>query len=129
MGNIISPPAKTVLVSLSNEAKEKLLPVLQSLTNQHLSIYATPGTHQFLNNHGVLSVLVHKISNQDGVPNISYLMEQGVFTAVINIPSPQDNNGVQTDGEMIRKLAIQNARWPITDVQTAAMVLGHLANS
>ena len=62
---ISSPAPRTVLLSIAYNAKEELLPSIQAIANNGIVLYATSGTHKFLNEHGVKTVLVHKISEPE----------------------------------------------------------------
>ena len=75
---ISSPAPRTVLLSIAYNAKEELLPSIQAIANNGIVLYATSGTHKFLNEHGVKTVLVHKISEPEEKPNLADLLQKSV---------------------------------------------------
>ena len=64
------------LVSIAEEHKSKLLPLLKQLDEADWEIYTTEGTHNFLSKNGVASYFVYKTSEanepnlQLSLPNI-----------------------------------------------------------
>ena len=123
---IISPAPRAILLSIANNAKTELLPSIQAIANNGIVLYATSGTHQFLNEHGVKTVLVHKINESEVKPNLADLLQNKVLTTVVNIPSPT-NGQTETDGEAIRQLTIDTGTYLVTDVSVAKHLFQKLA--
>jgi len=123
---IITNQKKHILLSIGKAEDKKLLlaHIRKASQNPNIIFYATEKTHQFLDKHGILSSLVYKISQIDQKPNIAELLERKVFNVVINIPTrdKQATNEI-TDGQRIRKGAVEAALTPITDPEIAILVL------
>lgn len=117
---------KTILLSIADEAKENLLPQIAGHLNGDLVLYATKGTHNFLQQLGVPTSLVYKVDRSEK-PNLAELMQRRVFDIVINIPSSQTPTAETTDGDKIRWLAIDNGVYLITDPEAAKYLLAKLA--
>lgn len=127
---ILGIEKKHVLLSIGREENKKyLLPFIKKLSkNPRIIIYATENTNKFLKDHKISSSLVYKISQKDKSPNISDLLERKVFDTIINIPTNKDHEKKEiTDGQMIRKSAIDSGLTPITDVEVASMVINTIS--
>ena len=112
---------KTILVSIADQQKDKLLPLLKSLDKQHWEIYSTEGTHHFLAKNGVGSYFVHKTSEASS-PNIKDIITDRKIALIVNIPSG-NNNSQHTDGFKIRRMAIDHNIPLITNLQSAQIIL------
>ena len=112
---------KKLLLSVADSYKIKLLPWIKQLDDQGWLIYSTEGTHQFLSQHGIASYFVNKTSEAKK-PNIRDLITQRKVSTIINIPSSM--TGLQqTDGFLIRRLAIDHHIPLITNAQIALIIL------
>lgn len=127
---ILLPHKRHILLTIGKSAdKHFILPYVKKLQKRNnVVFYATEHTHNFLKRHGVLTSLVHKISESDKIPNISDLIERKVFDIIINIftTTSKQSNECQ-DAKLIRKEAIKRSISLITDREVAAMVLENLA--
>lgn len=112
---------KRIMVSIAEEHKSKLLPLLKQLDEANWEIYTTEGTHNFLSKNGVASYFVYKASEANE-PNLKTIITQHKVDLIINIPSNQSFT-TKTDGFMIRRLAIDNHIALITNLQSAQIVL------
>jgi hypothetical protein len=112
---------KKLLLSIADHYKMKLLPWIKQLDEQGWLIYSTEGTHQFLSQHGVASYFVNKTSEAKK-PNIKDLISQRKIAGIINIPSSAVGLQ-QTDGFLIRRLAIDHHIPLITNAQIALIIL------
>ncbi|WP_270182112.1 carbamoyl-phosphate synthase (glutamine-hydrolyzing) large subunit [Alkalihalobacillus sp. CinArs1] len=72
---------KAVLCSINNETKDAALLLLDELTKKGVTLYATPGTHNFLVSEGVQSIEVEK-----NLTAIEQLISKEV-EAIISIPT------------------------------------------
>lgn len=119
-----------ILLSVGNtENKIALLPFIEvAFENKDIVFYATEKTHNFLQENGIVSTLVYKISQIGKYPNISELISKKVFNYIINIPSREVNEKTAdyTDGEIIRKTAAEYNLISITDLDVAEIILGNL---
>ncbi len=127
---VLTSHKKHILLSIGKEKnKQMLLPYIkQAAGDETVILYATNKTHLFLKEKGILTSLVHKISDIGSTPNIADLLQRRVFDTVINIPTRDEFTESKefTDGKLIRKGAIAMGTSLITDMEVAAMVLGNL---
>jgi carbamoyl-phosphate synthase large subunit len=117
---------KTMLVSLADSCKAKMLPHLKTLESQGWRIYCTEGTHSFLFKNGVATYFVYKASEK-AEPNIRTIITQRKVDLILNIPNNQKHD-IQTDGYKIRRLAIDHHIPLITNAQKANLMLQCLIN-
>ena len=69
---------KAAFVSIGKlEQKKKLLPSVKKLAELGYQLFATDKTHAFLMEHDVPNLLVHKISNGGGKPNLKQICPNG----------------------------------------------------
>lgn len=99
-------PKKNVMIS-SGATKEKvdLLDACKMLINNGFKIYATGGTHRFLSENGVDSVMVGWPDEDKNVLNVMEMISQKKFDLVINIPKDTTHREL-TNGYAIRRGAI-----------------------
>ena len=114
-------PKKRILVSIGESQKAKVLPYLQQLEEQGWELYSTSGTHAFLSKNGVGSYFVYKASEK-GEPNVQTLIAQRKIELIINIPS-RNRLDTQTDGYVIRRMAVDHHIPLITNIQIAQIML------
>jgi len=112
---------KRIFVSIADEQKLKLLPLLKQLDEDNWEIYSTEGTHNFLSKNGVASYFVYKAS-ENNEPNLRSLIANHKVDLIVNIPS---NNRLttKTDGFIIRRMAIDHHIALITNLQSAQIIL------
>lgn len=123
---ILGIEKKHVLLSIGkSENKKYLLPhIKKAAKSPRVIFYTTENTHKFLKKNKISSSLVFKISQENKSPNISDLLERRVFDTIINIPTREANGKRElTDGQMIRKAAIDAGLTPITDIEVATVVM------
>ncbi len=122
---ILGIEKKHILLSIGKlENKKFLLPFIKNLSkNPRVIIYTTVKTHKFLKDHKISSSLVYKISQKEKSPNISDLLERKVFDTIINIPTRDKGRQEITDGQMIRKAAVDAGLTPVTDIEVATIVM------
>lgn len=113
---------KRVLLSIDNEHKHKLLPLIRDLSEKGFKLFATEGTQKFLTERGVGAYCVFKASDQIE-PNITTLIQAHDLDLIINIPQTQSPRKETTDGSIIRRLAIDHHIPLITNVQIAELLL------
>ena len=114
-------PKKSILVSIANAHKQKLLPYLKQLDEMGYEFYATCGTHAFLSMNGIGSFFVNKVS-ECKTANIETLIAQRQVELIINIPTENGIN-MQSDGYMIRRTAVDHHIPLITNLQIAQIIL------
>lgn len=114
---------KTAFISVGKfEHKKKLLPSVKKLHELGYQLFATDKTHAFLMENEVPSLLVHKISNGGGKPNLRDVLYERGFDLIINIPTGTHEKKEDTDGAFIRKRAIETK----TPICTHADVAEHV---
>ncbi|MCF6328990.1 MAG: amidohydrolase family protein [Henriciella sp.] len=89
------------------EDKQYLLEVCQKMAGIGVGIYATPGTHRFLAEHGVASIAARKISSVEE-PNIAALIEDGKVDFVVNILTGDTTYDEASDAASIRSLSVRH---------------------
>lgn len=117
---------KVILLSVDDKYKQKLLPLVQTLSNQGWQFVATGATHDMLVNNGVQSKFVFKISDQVE-PNIQKTISSRDVGLIINLPHDAFNSDANTDGFKIRRLAIDFHIPLVTNFQLSETLLESLA--
>jgi carbamoyl-phosphate synthase large subunit len=111
---------KKIFLSISVSYKNKLLPLLQTLDHQGWEFIATEGTHDFLSQNGVASIVAYKIRDQHQ-PDIQSLIQKKQMDLIINIPT--HGLHARSEGFMIRRLAIDYHIPLITNIKIADIFL------
>lgn len=99
-------PKKGVLLS-TGSAKQKadLLESAHRLHKKGYQLYATAGTHRYLNDNGIPAILVHWPSEADKEPQALDLLHRKQIDIVVNIPKNLTSNEL-TNGYKIRRAAV-----------------------
>ena len=99
-------PKKAILLS-TGSAKQKadMLDAAHMLSNKGYKIYATGGTHQFLNDNGIAAVRVYWPSQPDMLPQALDLLHEKEIDLVVNIPKNLSSTEL-SNGYKIRRAAI-----------------------
>ena len=114
---------KRILLSAGDTvSKLKLLEVIKALDNKGYEFYATEGTHDFLTQQGIGSICLFKASDYFE-PNVSQYISGQKIDLVINIPSNPAKQSSDSDGYIIRRLAIDHYVPLITNLQLALVLL------
>jgi carbamoyl-phosphate synthase large subunit len=99
-------PQKAVLMSTgSARQKADTLEAAQMLNKKGYKIYATAGTHRFLNDNGIPAVLVYWPSQPDMQPQALDLLHSHEIDMVVNIPKNLTSAEL-SNGYKIRRAAI-----------------------
>ena len=110
------PRTGSIFISLSDKDKEGSLDSVRALDSLKFELYATSGTHAFLAEHGITTILVakhaDKSDNPDAISAVD-LINENKISLVINTPF---GRGAARDGRMIRTAAVQRAVSCITTV-------------
>ncbi len=114
---------KKAFISIGDEKKIKLLPYLKILADQGWEFICTYGTHHFLKENGVNSSCVFKAREEGKTPNTSSIITQREVGLIINIPRGNPSSTHETDGFLIRRLAIDHHIPLVTNVQIAQQLL------
>jgi carbamoyl-phosphate synthase large subunit len=78
------PVRGAVFVTVNDNDKPTVLPIVKQLAESGFRIVATGGTAEYLQSHGLLLRTIYKIS--DGRPNILDMLKNGEIDIVINTP-------------------------------------------
>src|SRR2546422_2181125 len=96
------PTQGAVYVTVRDEDKPTILPVVERLARIGLRIFATRGTAQFLRENGVDATTVYRISEND-FPDALGLMRRGEIRPGLNTPA--NSAGARRGGDMLARLA------------------------
>ena len=104
VGNRI--PSKGILLSTGGpKQKAAMLDAAHKLNNKGYKIYATGGTHAFLNDNGIPAIRVYWPSQPDMQPQALELLHNHSIDMVVNIPKNLTTAEL-TNGYKIRRAAI-----------------------
>jgi hypothetical protein len=110
---------KRLLISAGKlQDKARMLPIIRRILSLDLDLFATPGTHAFLEEHGIPSTEVHKITDARS-PNILDFLKANQFDLVINVLTGDQDYDENSDAKFIRKLSIENGVPLLTDCDVA----------
>ncbi|MBQ0069175.1 MAG: carbamoyl-phosphate synthase (glutamine-hydrolyzing) large subunit [Bacteroidales bacterium] len=99
-------PKKGILLSTGTaKMKADMLDSAIKLHKKGYTLYATGGTHQFLNDNGVPAVKVHWPSEPDRTPQAIDLLHDKTIDLVVNIPKNLTSTEL-TNGYKIRRAAV-----------------------
>jgi carbamoyl-phosphate synthase large subunit len=96
------PISGNVLITIADRDKQEILEPARHFQEMGFFIFATQGTNNFLNSHGIKSQLIKKI--YEGRPNIVDAIKNGEIQLVINTPAGKMS---EFDDSYIRKNAIK----------------------
>lgn len=108
------PVEGTVLITVADRDKEKILPAARNFSDMNFRILATSGTLDFLKKNGIAAEPVKKI--YEGRPNIVDAIKNGEIHLVINTPAGKMS---EYDDSYIRKAAIKHKILYITTTSAA----------
>lgn len=122
-----SLPRKRVLISIADHHKPKLLSYIKQLDEMGWEFYSTSGTHEYLSKNGIGSYFVSKASEKSE-PNIQTIIGDNLTDLIINIPTSDTANKIDSDGFIIRRMAVDHHIPLITNAQIAMIMLQCLIN-
>ena len=96
------PVEGTVLITIADRDKDKILEFARNFQEMKFNILATGGTQRFLEENGIESDVIKKV--HEGRPNIVDAITNGVINLVINTPAGKQS---EYDDSYIRKSAIK----------------------
>ncbi|MBQ0115484.1 MAG: carbamoyl-phosphate synthase (glutamine-hydrolyzing) large subunit [Bacteroidales bacterium] len=113
-------PQRGVLLSTgTTKMKADMLDSAIKLHNKGYQLYATGGTHQFLNDNGIPAIKVHWPSEPDKAPQALDLLHSHKIDLVVNIPKNLSSAEL-TNGYKIRRAAVDLNVPLITNSRLAA---------
>ncbi len=110
------PRHGAVYLTVSDPDKEQLLPIATRLAGMGFTLYATRGTQEFLERHGITAARAYKLS-ENLKPDAIGLMRSGAVSLVIN--TPRVASGSVRDGSMMRRVAVETGIPLVTTVRGA----------
>jgi carbamoyl-phosphate synthase large subunit len=108
------PVEGTVLITIADRDKERIIQVARNFREMNFRILATGGTLKFLNQHGIQAEYIKKI--YEGRPNIVDMIKNKEIHLVINTPAGKLS---EYDDSYIRKNAIKHKIPYITTTSAA----------
>jgi carbamoyl-phosphate synthase large subunit len=115
---------KRVLISLADEQKHKFVEETAQLVQSGWTVYATPGTHAFLSEHGIPTERVYKVQGHQK-PNLAELIRNHELDLMVSIPSREEKSD---EAYLMRRLAIDNHMPLFTNAETGRLLLRCLAD-
>ncbi len=113
------PTAGSVYLTVRDTDKEQLLPIAEKLRSLGFGIYATRGTQEFLENHGIGAERAYKLAEKLK-PDAIGLMRSGKVSLVIN--TPRIASGSVRDGSMMRRVAVETGIPLVTTIRGARLM-------
>ena len=117
------PTEGGVYITVNDQDKPRIVQVARDLKDMGFTIYATKGTSTFLREHGVETVPVFRL-DENQKPNAVGLMRDGDINLIINTPSLK--SGAVRDGYTMRRLAVELEIPYVTTVPGAEMAVGSI---
>jgi carbamoyl-phosphate synthase large subunit len=99
----VLPKEGNVFISVADKDKPKILDIARELHEMGFKIFATKGTNKFLNENGIPSEKVNKVS--ENRPHIVDKIRNGEIDIIINTPSGKKE---RTDAYYIRRAAVEH---------------------
>lgn len=121
-------PVHHILISSGPaESKAELLEGIKKLSATGVCFYATAGTSEFLNKHGIPARMLHWPLDKEK-PNVLDHLKNGDLDLVINIPKNYNEDELTND-YVIRRTAVDHAVPLITNRQVAMRLFESLGNN
>ena len=108
------PVEGTVLITIADRDKEKIIEIARNFSDMKFRILATGGTQKYLKEHGIDAEVIKKV--YQGRPNIVDAIKNGEINLVINTPAGKLS---EYDDSYIRKNAIKHKVLYITTTSAA----------
>jgi carbamoyl-phosphate synthase large subunit len=108
------PIQGTVLITIADRDKDRILDVAQNFQALGFTIKATGGTQKYLSENGISCEMILKL--HEGRPNIADAIKNGEIDLVINTPAGKES---EYDDSYIRKTAIRHNILYITTTAAA----------
>jgi len=110
----ILPIKGTVLITIADRDKEKIIETAKNFQDLNFKIIATGGTKKFLENNGIKAELIKKV--YEGRPNIVDAIKNNQINLVVNTPAGKLS---EYDDSYIRKASIKHKVPYITTTSAA----------
>jgi carbamoyl-phosphate synthase large subunit len=117
------PAGGSMIATIADADKAEALPIVRGFSELGFRIYATEGTSQFLNEHGVTATPVNKLSQ--GPNNLVDLIQSGTIDLLLNTISK--DRQTEREAALIRRASVENGVPCLTSLDTAQALLTALA--
>merc|ERR1719499_29811 len=115
---------KSIFLSVGPlKAKVRFLESVTGLQELGFTIYATQGTHIFLENNGIHSILLHKPSSRKTPQALDFIAKKKISIAVV---IPDTMTSAESDGYKIRRHAVDFGVPLIVTLQQATTLVSCL---
>ena len=91
-------------LTVRDEDKENLVPIVEELSKIGFNLFATPGTADIIRSNGMEVQTVYRINDRKH-PDALDLMRRGEVDFIVNVPTI--SGGAVRDGNMMRRLAVE----------------------
>tara|TARA_B100000941_G_scaffold171189_2_gene121998 strand:- start:4743 stop:8078 length:3336 start_codon:yes stop_codon:yes gene_type:complete len=91
-------------LTVRDEDKENLVPIVEELSKIGFNLFATPGTADIIRSNGMEVQTVYRINDRKH-PDALDLMRKGEVDFIVNVPTI--SGGAVRDGNMMRRLAVE----------------------
>lgn len=109
-----------VLLSIADEEKEEMIPLVEKFSELGFNVFATEGTLEKIKEKGIDEVEhVNKVG--EGLPNVLDLLKEGKFDLVINTPS--GSKSPHSTGFRLRRLSSEMNITTLTSKETVSAYL------
>ncbi|MDT2806345.1 carbamoyl-phosphate synthase large subunit [Vagococcus lutrae] len=114
------PETGAVLMTIADETKAEALEIAKEFDAIGYELYATAGTSRFLNEHGLRTTIVARVS-QEAEETVVDVIRTGKVQVVVNTMDKKRTGA--SDGFMIRRTAVENGVPLLTSLDTAKAIL------
>lgn len=113
------PHHGNIIVTVAHKDKEEVIPIVKGFSDLGFNLFATSGTAQYLQDHGLTVSTLNKI--EQASPNILDMIQSGDAQYVINTMTK--GKGPTRDGFQIRRAAVERDMVCVTSLDTAKVLL------
>jgi carbamoyl-phosphate synthase large subunit len=124
-GSRIPLQNSSVLISVCDELKPRILGTARQLGQMSFEVYATPGTARFLAGEGIRTKVLRKVCEK-AKPNVLDYLMNGKIDMVITIPPADDDEAAREDNYLIRRTAVEFNIPVIMNIELARTVIAAL---
>ncbi len=108
-----------VILTVKDQDKEETAQLAETMVELGMELYATGGTHAYLEARGIPVRLVNRLGH--GHPNIRDMIQSGVVDMILNTPRRTQRG--EGDGWQIRRCAVEHSVLCLTSTDTCRAIL------
>lgn len=105
--------------------KKRYLPLAKRLVKLGFVLYGTNKTHAYLTQHGVDSILLHKMF-EEANPNLEDMLQQSRFDLIFHAQYKDQHKESEADGKLMKKWSVKTKTPYITDFDIAEKMVKRL---